>query len=327
MPLLKESTSVPEGKQKRLVNIESIKVVSFGALDSEDDAVSAVGSVKMCESAKAGNFTQFKKGVPHTLTELDSRRLMNEVRKGLGQEPIKEQVVLAKDKIREEYFAGKIFNVGDIVESNGQQYEIVKRGSNHLLLKEESGALVSKWIQDVMLVTEKQETDMTKEVSKETIRKKYKEIIKKSTMSEPPVEIGEPVKGDGKEQPKFGDKIKKNESNFTEDVYTSDTKTKDYMAKDAEGNWVWRKRKIHPRRINFANSKMGGAPENVPTTMPTEGYVKKTAYEKLNNRMKTLTGKSLDDRSKEWEKERQETLDRIKKYKDEGIINKEEVDL
>ena len=98
------------------------------------------------------------------------------------------------------------------------------------------------------------------------------------------------------------------------------------MAKDAEGNWVWRKRKIHPKRINFANSKMGGAPENVPTTMPTEGYVKKTAYEKLNNRMKTLTGKSLDDRSKEWEKERQETLDRIKKYKDEGIINKEHIE-
>ena len=160
---------------------ESIKVISTGMTDPDSDVTPGVSGLRMCESAKAGKFEDFKKGLPHTLTEHDSRRLMNEVRKGLGQEPIKEQVVLAKDKIREEYFAGKIFNVGDIVESNGQQYEIVKRGSNHLLLKEESGALVSKWIQDVILVAEKQETDMTKEVSKETIRKKYKEIDRKST--------------------------------------------------------------------------------------------------------------------------------------------------
>ena len=106
---------------------ESIKVVSFGALDSEDDAVSAVGSVKMCESAKAGNFTQFKKGVPHTLTELDSRRLMNDVRKGMGLEPIRNTINLVNNEIREKYFRGEIFNVGDIVESDDEHFEIVKR--------------------------------------------------------------------------------------------------------------------------------------------------------------------------------------------------------
>jgi hypothetical protein len=54
------------------------------------------------------------------------------------------------------YHSGAIFNVGEIVESNGQKYEIVKRGSNHLLLKESSGKLVSKWIQDVKLITFKE---------------------------------------------------------------------------------------------------------------------------------------------------------------------------
>ena len=107
---------------------ESIKVVSTGITDPDSDITPGVSGLRMCESAKAGKFEDFKKGLPHTLTEHDSRRLMNEVRKGLGQEPIMEQVVLNKDKLREDYFAGKIFNLGDIVECNGQHYEIVKRG-------------------------------------------------------------------------------------------------------------------------------------------------------------------------------------------------------
>jgi hypothetical protein len=80
---------------------------------------------------------------------MDGRRLMNDVRHGMGLDAIKEQLNLVKDDLREQYFRGEIFNIGDIVEASGIQYEIVKRGSNHLLLKEESGKLVSKWIQDV----------------------------------------------------------------------------------------------------------------------------------------------------------------------------------
>jgi hypothetical protein len=60
-----------------------------------------------------------------------------------------------------------------------------------------------------------------------------------------------------------------------EDVYTSDTKTKDYMAKDKDGNWVWRKRKIHPKRITFAASKMGGDPSQ--QVRQDESYVSEAA--------------------------------------------------
>ena len=110
---------------------------------------------KMKQLAVKGLYEEFKKKLPSTIRELDGRRLMNDVRQGLGLEPVKEQLVLVKDKLREEYFRGEIFNEGDIVESNGQQFTIVKRGSNHLLLKEESGKLVSKWIQDVKPMEDK----------------------------------------------------------------------------------------------------------------------------------------------------------------------------
>jgi hypothetical protein len=60
-----------------------------------------------------------------------------------------------------------------------------------------------------------------------------------------------------------------------EDVYTSDTKTKDYQTKDKDGNWVWRSRKIHPKRVTFAASKMGGDPSQ--QAQQDEEYVSEAA--------------------------------------------------
>ena len=76
---------------------------------------------------------------------------MNDIRIGLNLEPIKEQINLVKDDLREQYFRGEIFNEGNLVECNDVVYKIVKRGSNHLLLQNEEGLKVSKWIQDVKI--------------------------------------------------------------------------------------------------------------------------------------------------------------------------------
>lgn len=101
--------------------------------------------------AQKGNFLDFKKKLPLSTREIDAKRLMNDVRIGLDLEPIKEQINLVKDDLREKYFRGEIFEEGSIVECDDTVYKIVKRGSNHLLLMNESGAKVSKWIQNVQL--------------------------------------------------------------------------------------------------------------------------------------------------------------------------------
>lgn len=148
-------------------NFDTIEVVSAGERDPDSDTASGMSGTKMREAAVAGDFNKFKRGLPHTLTELDGRRLMNDIRKGLGHPIIKEQFIVQTDDLREKYFNGEIFNVGDIVESSDVQYEIVKRGSNHLLLKQEDGSLVSKWIQDVTIV---EELKMNEELSDKTIK-------------------------------------------------------------------------------------------------------------------------------------------------------------
>jgi phosphopantetheine adenylyltransferase len=150
-------------KYKKIIIVAgSEQVAGLKKLVKENTQIIAINEknpdsnyTKMKQLAVKGLYEEFKKKLPSTIRELDGRRLMNDVRVGLGLDPVKEQLVLVKDKLREEYFRGEIFNEGDIVESNGEQFTIVKRGSNHLLLKEESGKLVSKWIQDVKPMEDK----------------------------------------------------------------------------------------------------------------------------------------------------------------------------
>ena len=130
---------------------DTIEVVSAGERDPDADSASGMSGTKMREAAKAGDFTLFKKGLPHTLTELDGKRLMNEIRQGMGMEVVKEHVKFETNELREKYYAGEIFQVDEIVESEGVVYKIVKRGSNHLLLQTEEGQLVSKWPQDLQM--------------------------------------------------------------------------------------------------------------------------------------------------------------------------------
>ena len=99
-----------------------------------------------------GDFASFKKQMPSTLRELDARRLMNEMRHVTGLELLKEEVKFTVDALREKYFKGQIYHIGDIVESAGQQYEIMDRGSNYLVVVNNTGDLSRKWIKDVKLV-------------------------------------------------------------------------------------------------------------------------------------------------------------------------------
>jgi hypothetical protein len=131
-------------KALKKIGITDVEVVKAGdTCPDEDD--------KLIKLASKGEYSSFKGSLPTTVRELDGKRLMNDIRIGLNLEPIKEQINLVKDDLREQYFRGELFNEGDIVESDNTVYKIIKRGSNHLLLQNEAGLKISKWIQDVQL--------------------------------------------------------------------------------------------------------------------------------------------------------------------------------
>lgn len=158
--------------KKVLKEYTSIEVISIA--DKDPDSLDS----KMTSYATKGIYEEFKKKLPSTIRELDARRLMNDMRETMGLDSVKEQIVLVKDKLRDDYFRGEVFKVGDIVESAGIKYTIAKRGSNHLLLKESSGALVSKWIHDVQPTEEKEmNEDLTDKTIKPTDKIKVARII------------------------------------------------------------------------------------------------------------------------------------------------------
>ena len=74
---------------KKLTNIEVITITE----DPDSD------KTKMKQAATKGIYENFKKKLPSTIRELDGRRLMNDMRAGLGLEAVKEQIVLVKDTL------------------------------------------------------------------------------------------------------------------------------------------------------------------------------------------------------------------------------------
>lgn len=152
---VQEYTKLLNNYNGKEFKFDTIQVISAGERDPDSDDVSGMSASKMRAAATKGDYATFKSGLPNSVRDIDGKLLMNDIRHDMGQEAIKEQINLVKDDLREQYFRGEIFNVGDIVESNDKLYEIVKRGSNHLLLKEQSGNLISKWIQDVTMAEDK----------------------------------------------------------------------------------------------------------------------------------------------------------------------------
>ena len=123
---------------------DSIVVVSSGERDPDSDTAAGMSGTKMRAAAIDGNYAEFKKGLPSSLKDVDGKKLMSDIRIGLGKEAMSEELYT-----REQYYRGDIFNVGDIVESEEIEYTIISRGTNYLFLEDKLGNKTKKWLQDV----------------------------------------------------------------------------------------------------------------------------------------------------------------------------------
>ena len=120
---------------------ESVQTVPF---EEETTKVKSIVS--------KGDYTSFKNLMPTSFRDIDCKIMFNEMRQAVGLEHIKEDFKFSIDKLRDKYFKGEIYQIGDLVESTGQRYEIMDRGSNYLVVVNETGDLSRKWIKDVSLV-------------------------------------------------------------------------------------------------------------------------------------------------------------------------------
>ena len=141
-----------EKRQEYSRYLKEFNNVSIITVDEKDPDTE---SAKIKSLITKGAYSLFKESLPSQVRDIDGKLLMNELRHGLGLDPIKEQVKLTVSELREKYYKGDIYHIGEVVESAGVEYEIMDRGSNYLTLIDENGKLCKKWIQDVSIVEEK----------------------------------------------------------------------------------------------------------------------------------------------------------------------------
>lgn len=106
------------------------------------------------ESILSGDFETFKRYVFNNLREMDCRYLFNLVRETNDLEPITNKIDLPKNVLREKYHSGEIFNTGDTVSHKDKLFEILDRGSNYLVVVNETGEIKKVWIDEASVSDE-----------------------------------------------------------------------------------------------------------------------------------------------------------------------------
>ena len=141
-------------------NFMDIKVVSAGDRDPDAEGVSGMSASKMRAAASGDDFTKFSQGIPKAVSNAESKKIFNMVRKGMGlkeQTEFKRHIQLEPvSDMREAFVSGELFNIDDqIIIKETEEVAIVKQcGTNYLIIEKQDGKLVRKWLDDVEPVEE-----------------------------------------------------------------------------------------------------------------------------------------------------------------------------
>ena len=142
-----------------LYDFENIRVISAGMRDADAAGVEGMSASKMRKAVVDGDFNPFRQGTPKELSNDDTQSLFNAVQTSMkvkAKKKIAEMWEIAPKQdpkgLRENYVAGNVFNLGDIVENlnTGLIGEIVRRGTNHLICVTKENYMFKSWIRDVM---------------------------------------------------------------------------------------------------------------------------------------------------------------------------------
>jgi len=79
-----------EDKAHGFYDYDKIEVVSAGERDPDAEGVEGMSASKMRAAAVAGDFKSFRMGTPKTLSDADTKKMFNDIRKGMKLDVIKE---------------------------------------------------------------------------------------------------------------------------------------------------------------------------------------------------------------------------------------------
>ena len=141
-------------------NFMSIKIVSAGKRDPDAVGVEGMSASKQRENASKNDFVSFSQGVPKSMTNPDTRKLYNDVRKGMGLKEANEfrnhLELETVSETREKFVQGELFEVGDIVviKESEEIAAISVLGANYVIVETNDGKKMRKWLDAVELISE-----------------------------------------------------------------------------------------------------------------------------------------------------------------------------
>ena len=161
-------------------SFKSIKVVSAGHRDPDAEGAAGMSGTKLRAHAAAGHMEKFKSGLMSKLSDKHKEEVYHNVRKAMkvgeiydphlkiskyqwgepeGTQHMKKmtpgQGAKSMDKrqksIREQYVAGLIFKLGEMVTTKeGEKAKVIFRGSNYLTLEHTDGKVAKRWLEDIV---------------------------------------------------------------------------------------------------------------------------------------------------------------------------------
>lgn len=130
-----------------------VEVVGANMEDPDNDKSDGITSAMMRKAALENDYETFKQGLPENVSKKECRAIYRQVRDSLNlkEELWKISPSLDLKNLREEYFRGNIFNLGENVQDTitGITGKIVTRGSNYVIFVDEQKKIHRTWIKDL----------------------------------------------------------------------------------------------------------------------------------------------------------------------------------
>ena len=220
------------GKKARhgFYNFESINIVSAGRRDPDAEGVEGMSATKMRKAASDNDYQTFAQGIPKSMSDKDTRKLFNDVRKGMGlkeERSFKRHIDLGKlNDTREAYVSGELFEIGDtvVIKESDEIGLVSVLGANYVIV-ECGEKRLRKWLKDVELVEKK--------LTPAEIKKR-EEIAKAMERENPDMPMDKKMAIATAMAKKVAEKKAPQDPEIGKDV--KGTQPKKYYAKDAEGD-------------------------------------------------------------------------------------------
>ena len=152
---VKEFDKLTNDYNGKLYQFDNVEVLSAGDRDPDSEGTEGMSASKQRKAAAEGDYASFKKGVPKSMSDEQTKQLYTTLRGAMG---IKEgwslwQIAPKFDwkNLRENFVKENIYKVGDLVENlnTGLVGKIIRRGTNYLICVTEDNIMFKSWIKDV----------------------------------------------------------------------------------------------------------------------------------------------------------------------------------